>query len=211
MDKIGLFPLGIVLFPESSYPLHIFEERYKKLINTCIEEKTVFGINYTDQAKMSDVGCTAYVSDIMKKYDDGRMDILVTGKERYRMIRFSEGDKPYYTADIEYFNDDSEIREQILVNDTVKIFNDIAKRIKYVNIEPIDIDKIDNHYLSFLMAQKSGMDAKQKQNLLEMKSENERLKILRNHLRRLKPLIKEAESITKIVMNDGYYKPGFTQ
>lgn len=207
MQKIGLFPISLVLFPESAYPLHIFEDRYKKLISKCIEEDLHFGINFTDKAKMSDIGCRAKVVDVIKRYDDGRMDILISGIDRYRLLQFSEGEKPYYTGNVDIYKDDEEQLDEKLYKDTLTVYNEIARKIKNINIEEIIAEELDIRYPSFLMAQKSGMTSVQKQQLLEMKSENERLRKIRGHLKRLKPLIKQAESIAKIIMNDGYYKP----
>ncbi|HMK38660.1 MAG TPA: LON peptidase substrate-binding domain-containing protein, partial [Bacteroidota bacterium] len=73
---LPLFPLNVVLFPRSALPLHIFEERYKVLINECVERGTPFGVALAREKGMADVGCSAVVSSVTRRYDDGRMDIV---------------------------------------------------------------------------------------------------------------------------------------
>ncbi len=209
MTKIGLFPLSIVLFPESAYPLHIFEERYKLLINECYKEKKPFGINYINSKGMNHIGCTAIVSDIFKLYSDGRMDILVAGVQRYKIINMEEGYKPYYTATIEFFDDDVSEYDLDTLNECINLFNDLASKIKTVQIDPIDIEKLNTSLPSFYISQKSGLSNDQKQALLEMRNENQRLVYLIRHLKKLSPMIHQATTISQIVKNDGYIKPIF--
>src|SRR5688500_12004314 len=101
MTTIGLFPLNIVLFPGSSYPLHIFESRYKLLIRESIDSNNEFGINLVESGRMSDIGCRATVTTVFREYDDGRMDIVVTGTERYTVASYRSDEKIYLVADVE--------------------------------------------------------------------------------------------------------------
>ena len=80
--RIPIFPLKLVLFPDSSYPLHIFEARYKKMINRCIENKEAFGIVANIDSNFSKVGCLAKVDEILSTNDDGSFNILISGIER---------------------------------------------------------------------------------------------------------------------------------
>ena len=83
--KLKLFPLGIVAFPSKFVPLHIFEERYKKLINECIDQNSEFGVVYQDTNGLADVGCTVTVTKLLNKYPDGRMDIITQGKKIFKL------------------------------------------------------------------------------------------------------------------------------
>ena len=85
MMKLKLFPLGIVAFPSKFVPLHIFEERYKKLINECIDQNSEFGVVYQDKNGLADVGCTVTVTKLLNKYPDGRMDIITQGKKIFKL------------------------------------------------------------------------------------------------------------------------------
>lgn len=205
MNKIGLFPLGIVLFPGSSYPLYIFEERYKKLINECWEEQKSFGITLLTPKKMSSIGCMTFVTDIMNIKTNGNLEILVTGKNRFKINNIIDGEQPYLVGEIEQYEDlDKEIDENLLY-ETIELYNEIAMKVKNFKIPQIQIDSIGTYPLpSFFIAQKSGLSLAEKQELLEMRSENSRLKKLKTHLQVLSPLIEKAEGIETLSRNDGY-------
>lgn len=207
MIKIGLFPLGIVLLPESSIPLHIFEERYKTLINDCNEKGSVFGINLVNSIDMNEVGCTAKIEKILKRYPDGKIDLIITGIQRYKIINFSEGDKPYYIGEVEYYDDEVNEYEYVLFQEAAEHFNKIVTGISTIKIDPIYPEKVTSQKPSFIIAQKSGLSIDQRQQLLEMKSEDERLEYLIEHLKTMMPVIKESEIINKIIKNDGYFPP----
>jgi len=83
--KLRLFPLGIVAFPSKVIPLHIFEERYKKLINECIDQKSEFGIIYQNNKGLAKLGCTVSVNKLVNRYPDGRMDIVSVGKKIFKL------------------------------------------------------------------------------------------------------------------------------
>lgn len=204
MIKIGLFPLNIVMFPEALYPLHIFEERYKFLINECFDSGLEFGINYINSQGINQIGCTAIVSEVIKKYSDGKMDIIVQGISRYRISKLSESEKKYFTAEVEPFADDDFGIDKVLLEEASRLFNKIIEGITSIKIEPVNPDNLKVKYPSFLIAQKAGLTPEQKQSLIEIRSENLRLKTLSGHLRKVQPLIKRAEVISNIVKNDGY-------
>src|SRR5512147_3070186 len=94
LNRIPLFPLNIVVFPSSKYPLHIFEERYKKMINKCLREETGFGIVTRLDNELSKIGSYVEIEDILQKFDNGEMDISVVGKGRFIIDSvFSHPDK----------------------------------------------------------------------------------------------------------------------
>src|SRR5436853_3351482 len=94
IDLIPLFPLELVLFPETPFPLHIFEPRYKEMVSECLKNKTTFGIVRTiaedDSVRLADYGCTAEIIHVLKTYPDGRMDIFVCGKQRFRLLTVND-------------------------------------------------------------------------------------------------------------------------
>jgi Lon protease-like protein len=83
--KLKLFPLSLVAFPSKLIPLHIFEDRYKRMISSCIDEKKDFGIIYQNTKTQSKIGCSVSVEKIFNKYPDGRMDILVRGRKIFKV------------------------------------------------------------------------------------------------------------------------------
>src|SRR5438128_644092 len=131
MRTIGLFPLNIVLFPGSSYPLHIFEGRYKALVNEAIENKGEFGITLmlAEGGKLYQTGCLARVADILGRYDDGRMDIVAAGTTRFQAAEPRLGEHPYLVADIETFEDNVPLPDRILVHETIRRYNQLIESV----------------------------------------------------------------------------------
>src|SRR3954447_19421843 len=93
-DRFPLFPLGLVLLPGEVVPLHIFEERYKLMIDECIDSGTEFGIVWMADDGLKEVGCTARITQLLERMEDGRMNILVQGDRPFRLLRRIE-DMPY--------------------------------------------------------------------------------------------------------------------
>jgi len=207
MERIGLFPLSIVLFPDSTYPLHIFEERYKKLIADCLAKFQDFGINLVTTHKIFEVGCTASISDVLRTYEDGKLDILVRGMRRYKLVQVHKSESLYQQGDIEYFDDVEEIFDDVMHVKCVEQYNQITEIVKSINIEKLDAHSINIPNPSYLIAQKSGLTNIQKQKLLEINSENERLSFLNEHLKMIVPMLEESEYIATIIKNDGYHNP----
>jgi Lon protease-like protein len=102
--KIPLFPLNVVLLPELPLPLHIFEERYKEMIGNCLETDKLFGVVFMQGKQMRRVGCTAKIIQVLKQYDDGCLDILTVGKQRFNILEISE-EKTYLESKVELFDD----------------------------------------------------------------------------------------------------------
>ncbi len=108
---IGLFPLGLVLLPGEIVPLHIFEERYKKLVNERREGRGEFGIVFAEEDGVREIGCTAAVVEILEELDDGRMNILVEGRRRFRLLDLVQPDDPEadYLRGVVLFVDDEDV------------------------------------------------------------------------------------------------------
>ena len=85
MSELGLFPLGIVLLPTERLPLHIFEERYQELIEECLAQDVEFGLVFADDDGIRDVGTRARVAEVLTRFEDGRLNILVEGGERFQV------------------------------------------------------------------------------------------------------------------------------
>lgn len=175
-NKIPLFPLQTVLLPEFPLPLHIFEEKFKLLIDYCISNESEFGVVYTEGNRIRKIGCTARIVQVYNKYDDGKMDILTIGHKRFRLLNVSEDDL-YLNAEVEYFDDedDNETAElyslsqkgiEILKNlGKIKINNELTKYIEQLNLKVI----------SFIISSIGGYSNAEKQQFLEMTSTAERL------------------------------------
>lgn len=202
-ELLPLFPLQVVLFPNSALPLHIFEERYKVLINECVEGKTEFGINLVNDNVVSDVGCTAVVKEVSRRYSDGRMDIVVQGQRRYTLQRYDTLMAPYLVGVVEYLPATDESVDEDLAQATVSLYNKLIATVykgKVAVVRPAHV----SGELSFLLAQKAGMDLVQRQRLLETPTENERLGMLHGYLADVLPRLQEYKEVERIVHSDGY-------
>lgn len=206
-ERIPLFPLGLILFPESQIPLHIFEERYKKLCADAIAHNGVFGINFVEDSSMHSVGCTARINEVTKKYKDGELDIVTEGVRRYEIVTLEESDPNELAyATIKWIDDIAELRDDALTSETVDLFNELCEVAYKGSVDPLDITiwKAQDKLPSYAIAQKAGLTPEQRQMMLTITSENERLAILKSHLRELLPKVEEAEQLHKLISNDGY-------
>ena len=107
VSDIPLFPLNVVLMPGAPLPLHIFEDRYKQMVNECLESESEFGMVLADEGGTRRVGCTARIVELVERYEDGRMLILVEGSRRFKLNSILTG-KPYYVGEVEYIGEEPE-------------------------------------------------------------------------------------------------------
>jgi Lon protease-like protein len=205
--KIPLFPLDLVLFPNSKLPLHIFEERYKNMITMCMQENQSFGINLMSNNNISAIGSTA---DIVNKFNvlpNGEMDIVVKGKARYELKNYNLSSEGYFIGEINYLEDETGFNKGDF-NKAVECYNkliDAAYKGTLEKINPDDLKWIDgSESVSFFMAQKCGLNLKERQQMLEIDSEQERLDYLLNYFDAVMPKIVEADRISQIIQSDGY-------
>jgi Lon protease-like protein len=201
--RLPLFPLQVVLFPASRLPLHIFEDRYKVLVNQCIRDDREFGIVLADGGEVAAVGCTARIVAVLKVYDDGQLDIVVEGCRRFRVHRFDEKRAPYTVGEVEFFGPAAEHVDGSLVDETIRLYNELVTLVYKEKVETIDRRAVPEE-LSFVIVQKAGMDVTRRQQVLETPSETERLKLLRDYLQEIVPKLEKAGEIERIVRGDGY-------
>lgn len=201
--RLPLFPLQVVLFPGSRLPLHIFEDRYRVLVNKCIREEKEFGIILTNGGKMAEVGCTAAIVAVAKMYDDGRIDIVVEGRRRFKVHRFDAARAPYLLGEVEFFETVADEVDRSIVVETIGLYNALIDLVYKGKMERID-QSATVPDLSFLIVQKAGLDVARRQQVLEMQSERERLILLRDYLQEILPKLEQAGEIERIVRGDGY-------
>lgn len=174
-NKIPLFPLGVVLFPDIPLPLHIFEERYKLMVNECLNNDGVFGIALYADDKLYNIGCTAKIVSVLKKYEDGRMDILTQGVERFAIENISE-EKPYLEADVALLSDS--LKGPInpgLKDDAVEFLKKIIESTGH-ETNLFDFEEMDSRQLSYIIAAYGGFTTLEKQELLEFEETENRLR-----------------------------------
>ncbi len=201
---IPLFPLGVVLLPAMVLPLHIFEERYKIMIGECLEQSREFGIVYFDQEEIRKKGCTAKIVEVLRRYDDGRMDILTRGVKRF-LIEDIMDEKPYLQARVAYFDDAVEEKSEelaALVNDGIKLLQELdiltGKRTDYNSAL-----ELDPKIISFLLAYNDEFTPGEKQKFLAMTSTRQRLIESADALRTIVERFKRELVIKKIIGGNG--------
>jgi Lon protease-like protein len=201
--RLPLFPLQVVMLPGARLPLHIFEERYRTLINECVREEKEFGITLALGGEVSMVGCSAVVASVLKRYPDGRIDIIVEGRRRFRIEKYEASGAGYLVGEVEYMAIENEPINHRLAKETIRLYNNLVEVVYKNKISPVE-EGTSDYQLSFLLAQKAGMDLPQRQLLLETSSENQRLKLLRNYLAEVVPKLTRASEIERVIRSDGY-------
>lgn len=186
---LPLFPLTLVLLPGMPLPLHIFEDRYKELMADVIPANREFGIVLAKEEGIVKVGCTATVQKVVRRYEDGRLDVLAIGQRRFEIDSLNE-DKSYLQAEVAFFDDDeaedvpSDLRERALL-----AFSQLSGSDEESSSIPTPSV---NFRLSFHIARLL-KDLDERQTVLSLRSENERLE----HLVRVVPgYLAQQERIT---------------
>ena len=204
---IPLFPLGVVLLPQMELPLHIFEERYKVMINECLEQDRVFGVVYYDGTDLRSIGCTAKILDVVKQYEDGRMDIVTLGKTRF-VIKDMDQSRIYLQAKVLFFEDERETasdNDSTLVEEVIHLLKDLD-RISVTHREYNSLSGMDLKRLSFLIPSTQGFTLEEKQQFLEITSPRLRLTkcttVLKTVIQRMKINLK----LRKIIGGNGDVK-----
>jgi hypothetical protein len=201
-SRLPLFPLGIVLLPGEPVPLHIFEPRYKEMTRVCIDEDRPFGIVYASASALADVGCTARIRTVATRYDDGRLDIVAMGEERFR-IALVHRDRPYLTTDTVAV-EDAEPADEVGARARQRV---VARHMKLLELagEAVRPGLYDEPFpLSFIVGRNAGLDLGDKQKLLAMDGESARLSFLAEHLGRLLLRVREAKKISTLARGDGH-------
>jgi len=194
LSLLPLFPLDLVLLPGVPLPLHIFEPRYKEMIAECLEQKKPFGIVRASDEGVAGIGCTAEIISVTKKYDDGRMDILARGVNRFEVLEVNE-ERSFLRAEIAMVPDEPGKPASELVEQAVRLHAEIAK---LAGAEPApadsgrasDAEAIEN--LSFLLAGSLPLDLDFKQSLLATLWEEKRLEAVVEYLRAVLPGLRRA-------------------
>jgi Lon protease-like protein len=174
--RFPLFPLGLVLLPSEVVPLHIFEERYKLMIGECLESSGEFGIVWLSDDGLREVGCTARVTQVLAELDDGRLNILVAGGRAFRLVRRID-DMPYPAGDVEMLDDepdaegDDDPSDLELAVEARERYADLVEQVTDERPSADDLEDLD----AYGMAATIDFDAGSKQELLELRSERERM------------------------------------
>jgi len=199
---LPFFPLKLVAFPGEPLNLHIFEPRYKELINECIDEDKTFGIPVFHQDKILDFGTEMRVTGLVRTYPTGEMDINTEGVRAFKVNSFEnqvEG-KLYSGGAVTFLPNE--------MNSTEEQFEQLkqlaGKLVELIQMdEKLDVQQVEH---SFELAHKMGLSLEQEYDLLQLTSEYERQEYMINHLEVALPLVREMELARERIKMNGHFR-----
>lgn len=203
MSFIPLFPLQLVLFPGDKLPLHIFEPRYKEMVRECLEVNLPFGIvSYIDK-QISKVGTFATILRLETEYNDGRMDIVTRGSDRFMTRNYSHS-RSFLQGSVTSFHDEQQLSEsdERLLAKVLGRFEELAQLAGLQFENPA----LANPQNAFGFGHIVGFDLAQKQNLLEIKSERERLTYVLEHIERSIPRLRGFQETRDLIKSNGHFR-----
>lgn len=201
---LPLFPLNLVVFPGEQLNLHIFEPRYRQLIQDCASSGMTFGIPPYIDDEMQECGTEMKLLSIEKIYEDGKMDVKTEGVGLFQIKQFQRTiqDKLYSGATVvqrSYSEEGGDILNKKAIYDRIK------ELFKFMNIHK-SIPSDYEYVLTFRIAQHVGFNIHQKYEMLQMENEVERQEFMIAHLDQLLPVVKEMESLRKRIQMNGHFK-----
>jgi Lon protease-like protein len=168
-----LFPLQLVALPTEYVPLHIFEERYKTMIAECLDRDEEFGIVWLADEELKRIGCACEVSRVLERLEDGRLNILCQGTRPFRLVERQE-DLPYPAGTVEFLDDKDERLDEEVAERAHASYAALVEQATDKTPDPDELDAMDAYAMAATVD--FGLDAKQ--GLLELRSENARLKLV---------------------------------
>ena len=200
---IPIFPLNIVAYPGELLNLHIFEERYKELVNECFAEGKPFGIPTVLANGMAEMGTLVKITEIVEVYADGKIDIRTEGQEVFRILEVVKSipDKKYSGAIVSYPVNDHATNKIL----TAKVLLAIRELHKLLNVTK-DFKKKDEELTSYDLAHHAGLSIEEEYGLLELMYELQRLEYLKRHLQKVLPVMTGMENLKEKILLNGHFK-----
>lgn len=199
--KLPFFPLQSVFFPGEKVPLHIFEERYKQLINDCRREAITFGIPVYINDNIA-YGTEVQLMEVVNTYESGAMDVVCVARQIFKVISFDNtmNDRLYSGGEVEFIDiiNDGEVSAKREVLNKLKELYQLME----VPFAPIEIEMFN----SYTLAHKMGLSFEQEYELLQLASEKERLQFIMNHLMVTIQVLKEVNRTKLLIELNGHFK-----
>jgi Lon protease-like protein len=195
---IPLFPLELVLFPGAPLPLHIFEPRYKEMITECLAKDLPFGMVRAKESSLAAIGCSANILNVLKKYEDGRLDIAAEGMRRFEIAEVNQ-ERSFLQAEVAYFEDEPSLPSKSALDTAVHLHEQLFAVLG----QPVEVES-DAELLSFHLANELPVDLDFKQALLEMKSESERIDALTEYYRATIPKVEKTLQARQRASGNGH-------
>jgi Lon protease-like protein len=202
MSELGLFPLGIVLLPSEQIPLHIFEDRYQELIGECLAEEQEFGLLYADEEGLREIGTRAAVTEILDRFEDGRLNIVAEGRERFRLLELTEG-RSFQTGIVEPLADEQDTADPEDTRHALELFH----RLVELTGAEVEEPRLDAPQLSFELAGRFEFAPELKQRLLQLTSEHRRMQLLAELLAGAATAVEREREIAERARGNGKVDP----
>jgi Lon protease-like protein len=197
---LPLFPLDLVLLPGVPLTLHIFEPRYKEMIKECLDHKSVFGMIRCKEESLANIGCTAEIMNVLKKYPDGRLNILVEGKKRFEVLQINQ-ERVFLQAEVFYLADENQPAAADDVEKAIRLHQEI---MELAGAQPETIGATENAGLAYLLAGSLPFDPDFQHALLEMNSEAERTRAIVSFFERILPVLQRSASTKQKAGGNGH-------
>ena len=200
--NISLFPLNLIVFPNESLNLHIFEPRYRQLVGDCIKQRTTFGIPVYMNGNIQEYGTEVKIVELSNQYEDGRMDVKTKGLRLFRLKTFVNPlpDKLHAGGEVEWITLDNEVDKL----EKIWFIEALTELYEILNVT-VQI-KNTAELLSYEYGHKAGLSQKQEYELLTIEEEGARLNFLTEHIRKSIPVVREMERTKSIIRMNGHFK-----
>jgi Lon protease-like protein len=203
LSELPIFELPIVLLPGELLPLHIFEERYKRMIGRSMEADEPFGIVFRDESGAArNVGCTARVADVLERFDDGRMNIVVSGESPFRVL--DRADAPQFpVGDVELIDvaQEPDPADRDAAERARAAFAELLRQVS----EQDEAAQQLGDQGAYEIASRIELPADTKQRLLELRSEDERMRLLERALRTVADAVRRSQEIAEMAKGNGAF------
>jgi Lon protease-like protein len=202
MEEIGLFPLGLVLLPSEQVPLHIFEPRYRELIGECLEAGEPFGLVFADDDGLRRIGTLASVVEVTDRFDDGRLNVVVEGGDRFRLKELTRG-RSFHTGTIETLGDRDDPASAEEVDRALAVFT----RLVDLTGAEVETPDVSGGQPSFALAARFELGPELKLELLEQTSERVRLARLCEILEAAEASVERQRATAELAQTNGHARP----
>lgn len=201
---LPLFPLQLVVFPGEALNLHIFEPRYRQLIQECEEQGTTFGIPAYIGGNVMDVGTEIRLQSVEKRYDNGELDIKTQGIGLFRIQQFYKKapEKLYAAADVEKLESDNENSDPIKIEKILEYLRELFTLLRVDKTLPENYQ----NFITYDWAHHVGFSLEEEYKFLCLLDETERQEVMLEHLERIVPTVREMETLRQRVLMNGHFK-----
>ena len=199
--ELGIFELPVVLLPGERTALHIFEERYKRMIGDCLDSGEPFGIVFRDDDGARRIGCAARVEELVERFDDGRMNIVISGEQPFRVLdRFDSPDYPSGSVEPIEAAEESGDEDAEAADSARESFAELAERATGERPDPEGLADSD----AYGIASRIELPAETKQELLELRSEGKRFRLLARALTAVSEALERSEMVAERAAGNGH-------